>query len=63
MDARPTLPGTFNNKAFDAAAPLWADVRECPTANDCTHCGKCARLLKAVYRAPANVRARGADML
>lgn len=49
MDARPELPVAFDNRAFDVS-PLWSAVRECPTANDCTHCGKCAALLKEVCR-------------
>ena len=49
MDARPELPVAFGNRAFDAT-PLWPAVRECQSANDCTHCGRCAALVKEVCR-------------
>lgn len=49
MDARPETPGSFDNRALGASS-LWQEVRECPDANDCSHCGRCAALLKAVYR-------------
>ena len=50
MDARPETPGSFDNRAL-GASPLWPKVRECPDANDCSHCGRCAALLKTAYRA------------
>ena len=49
VDARPDLPVVFDNRAFDAT-PLWPAVRECPSANGCTHCGRCAQLLRQVCR-------------
>lgn len=51
MDARHVFPRIFRNEAFDSrkAKPLWDEVRRCPSANDCAHCGKCAALLKEVY--------------
>ena len=39
----------FDNKAFDTT-PLWPEVRGCTQANDCTHCGKCTKLLETVFR-------------
>ena len=47
MDARHVFPKTFDNARFDH--PLWNAVRECPDANDCRHCGRCAELLEKVY--------------
>ena len=46
MDACHTFPKSFDNRRFDGN-PLWDAVRACPDANDCRHCGKCARLCPA----------------
>ena len=46
---RPPLPKRFDNRSFDANADLWREVRGCKQANNCTHCGKCAALMKAVF--------------
>ena len=47
MDARHAMPASFENSRF--ATPLWSEVRECPRANDCRHCGKCSALMKEVF--------------
>ena len=44
-----TFPHRVDNVAL-GASPLWSEVRDCKIANDCTHCGKCAALAKAVFR-------------
>ena len=49
MDPVHTFPKAFDNKAFDTT-PLWPEVRGCTQANDCTHCGKCTKLLETVFR-------------
>lgn len=49
MDPVPPLPKRFVNKAFDASADLWREIRGCRQANNCTHCGKCAELLRRVF--------------
>ena len=49
MDPVPKLPKIFDNKAFDRA-PLWPEVRDCPHAADCRHCGKCTALMADVFR-------------
>ena len=49
MDPVPPLPKRFENKAFDANADLWREVRCCKQANNCTHCGKCRALMQAVF--------------
>ena len=41
---------TFPHRVDNVASPLWPEVRDCKIANDCTHCGKCAALAKAVFR-------------
>jgi len=50
MDACHTFPKSFDNKAFGANLPLWREVRGCRDANDCRHCGRCAALMKEVFR-------------
>ena len=50
MDAPHVFPKSFDNKSFDAAGELWTRVRECPHANDCTHCGLCGDLMKEVFK-------------
>lgn len=47
MDARPETSVSFDNAKL-GASPLWPQVRDCPRANDCAHCGRCAALLKAI---------------
>ena len=49
MDPVHAFPKAFDNKAFDTT-PLWPEVRSCTQANDCTHCGKCTKLLETVFR-------------
>ena len=49
MDARHVFPKSFRNAAFDAKKALWDEVRECSRANDCSHCGRCAALMKEVF--------------
>jgi collagenase-like PrtC family protease len=48
MDPAHAFCAPFSNAAFSAAEGLWREVRGCPDANDCRHCGKCARLLALV---------------
>ena len=50
MDAPHAFPKSFDNRSFDAAGDLWTRVRECPHANDCTHCGACTDLMKEVFK-------------
>ena len=49
MDPAHAFPKAFDNKAFDTT-PLWPEVRGCTQANDCTHCGKCTKLMETVFR-------------
>ena len=49
MDARHVFPKNFENRVFDDVQPLWDEVRECASANDCRHCGRCAELLAKVF--------------
>ena len=49
MDPVPKVSGRYDNRTL-GASDLWPQVRECAQANDCRHCGKCARLLKAAYQ-------------
>ena len=49
MDARHVFPKVFDNAAFAESQPLWDEVRECASANDCIHCGKCAELMRRVF--------------
>ena len=49
MDPAHSFPKSFDNRSFDANS-LWAEVRECKQANDCTHCGKCTALFNQVFR-------------
>ena len=49
MDPAHAFPKRFDNKAFDRSA-LWPEVLGCASANDCRHCGKCAALLKEVFK-------------
>ena len=50
MDAPHVFPKRFDNRSFDAVGELWTRVRECPHANDCTHCGACGDLMKEVFK-------------
>ena len=50
MDARHVFPKSFDNAAFGEEQMLWDAVRECVSANDCTHCGRCTELLKRVFQ-------------
>lgn len=50
MDARHAMAVGFDNAAFGAVQPLWDEVRECASANDCRHCGRCSELMCAVAR-------------
>jgi len=49
MDPAHDFPRRFDNAAFSVSA-LWPGVRDCADANDCRHCGKCAELMKEVFR-------------
>ena len=49
MDPVHAFPKAFDNKAFDTT-PLWPEGRGCTQANDCTHCGKCTKLMETVFR-------------
>ena len=49
MDPAYPFPKAFDNAAFGASS-LWPEVRACPDANDCRHCGRCAELLREVFR-------------
>ena len=49
MDPAHDFPKTFDNAAFSRST-LWPSVLSCPDANDCRHCGKCAELMKEVFR-------------
>ena len=43
------FPKIFDNKSFDKSS-LWPEVRECKDADNCKGCGKCAALLKQVFK-------------
>ena len=43
------FPQAFDNAALGASS-LWPQVRSCPDANDCRHCGRCTALLGDVFR-------------
>ena len=49
MDPAHAFPHSFDNDRFGQSA-LWPQVRDCTEANDCRHCGKCAALLREVFR-------------
>ena len=40
MDPAHSFPFSFDNAIFNAS-PLWREIRSCPHANNCRHCGKC----------------------
>ena len=48
MDPAHAFPKSFDNRRFGENENLWREVRECPNANNCTHCGKCAALMASV---------------
>lgn len=47
MDPAHAFPVPFDNARLGASA-LWPQVRDCPHANDCRHCGRCTDLLSAL---------------
>ena len=49
MDPAHTFPKSFANRLFDENEDLWREVRNCPHADNCTHCGKCAALMEKVF--------------
>jgi len=49
MDPAHDFPKRMDNAAL-GASPLWPSVRDCPSANNCTHCGTCTKLLKECFR-------------
>lgn len=49
MDPAHAFPKSFDNDSFSRSS-LWPEVRNCREANDCRHCGKCAALMKEVFR-------------
>ena len=50
MDPCFNFPKAFDNKSFGQTT-LWPEVRDCPHADDCRHCGKCTKLLETVFKA------------
>ena len=49
MDPCFRFPKSMDNRAL-GASPLWPEVRDCKDADNCRACGKCAELLKAVFK-------------
>ena len=49
MDPAHAFPKSFENRLFEENEDLWRDVRGCPGADNCSHCGKCAELLRRVF--------------
>ena len=49
MDPAHVFPKSFDNVALGRSA-AWPGVRDCPDANDCRHCGKCAALMEEVFK-------------
>ena len=49
MDPAHGFARPFDNAAFDRSG-LWPQVRDCPRANNCNHCGACGKLLAEVCR-------------
>jgi hypothetical protein len=43
MDPVHEFPKPFDNTLI-GSSPLWPEVRDCPHADNCLHCGRCARL-------------------
>jgi hypothetical protein len=50
MDPAFEFPGRFDNASFGTADALWHEVRACRQANNCIHCGRCAALMKEVFK-------------
>ncbi len=50
MDPAHAFPKSFDNQSFEANEDLWREVRRCPDANNCKHCGKCTALMEAVFK-------------
>ncbi len=50
MDACHSFPKSFDNRSFTVNSDLWDQVLGCNNANDCIHCGKCADLMKVVFK-------------
>ena len=45
------LDTLFNANCYgDEAGDLWAKVRDCRDANNCTHCGRCEELMRRVFK-------------
>ena len=49
MDPAHAFAKGFDNKSFSKSL-FWEQVLHCRDANNCKHCGKCAALMKEVYR-------------
>ena len=49
MDPAHAFGKTFDNASFSKSL-IWPLVLNCRDANSCKHCGKCAALMKEVYR-------------
>ena len=49
MDPAHAFPKSFDNASFSRSA-LWPEVLACRDANDCRHCGRCAALMKEVFK-------------
>ena len=49
MDPFYRFPKAIDNAALGASA-LWPQVRDCPDADNCRHCGRCAALLAEVFK-------------
>ena len=49
MDATHVFAKRFDNASFSRSL-LWESVLHCRDANNCKHCGRCAALMKEVYR-------------
>ncbi len=49
MDPVQAFPQGVDNATL-GRSPRWREVRACPRANDCRHCGRCAALAQEVFR-------------
>ena len=58
MDPFYRFPMSIDNKSL-GDSPLWPQVRDCASADNCSNCGKCAELFKAVAKNRADA---GHDM-
>ena len=54
MDPFYRFPMAIDNKSL-GGSPLWPEVRDCPSADGCRRCGKCAELFKAVTKKRSDV--------